>query len=162
WARHGAVAVLVVLGDADAVPAQPLGGLELVEILVGEPLPDHRVVVAIGKRDPRRRLVVLHRVRHQMEVVELHRALPRVAQNSITAAASASGSSRCGTCPDSSKTRSTAPGISFRHASAQTSGASRSWAPQQSSVGVVMRARRRRSSGLYRYGFHSTRASAVL
>ena len=41
-ARHRAVAVLVVLVDADAVPAQRLGVLELVEILVVERVADGR------------------------------------------------------------------------------------------------------------------------
>ena len=71
-ARHGAVAVLVVLVHADAVPAEPLRVLQLVEVLVVEGVADGGIVVAVGEGHPRRRLVVLHRVRHEVEVVKLH------------------------------------------------------------------------------------------
>src|SRR5204863_2368059 len=96
-----AIAVLVVLVHAEAVPAQRLRILQLVEVLVVERLALLGIVEAVGQRDPRRRLVVLHDVRHQMKVVELHRASPVERQKSTTASATACGSSRCGTSPDS-------------------------------------------------------------
>src|SRR5207249_1106470 len=146
---YRAVAVLVVLVDAETVPAEPLGLLELVEVLVVERVTHHRIVVTIRERHPRRRRVVLHDVGHEVEVVELHRAPSRSRQNSPIASATASGSSRCGTWPESANTRRRAPRISRAHASPHgASGARRSWAPQQSKVGAVMRPRRRRRSGL--------------
>ena len=75
-ARHRAVAVLVMLVDAEPVPAELLRVLELVEVLVVERVADRGVVVAVRQRHPRRRLVVVHDVRHQVEVVELHRLAP--------------------------------------------------------------------------------------
>src|SRR5439155_5487807 len=127
--RHRAVAVLVVLVDAEPVPAEPLGVLELVEVLVVERVAEARVVVAVRQRHPRRRRVVVHDVRHQMEVVELHAAPPRRRTNSHTASATASGSSRCGTWPESANTRRRAPGISLAHVSPQGAiGATLSWA----------------------------------
>src|SRR5881397_929447 len=147
-ARHRPVAVLVVLVDAQAVPAELLRVLELVEVLVVELLADLRVVVAVRERHPRRGLVVVHDVRHQVKVIELHLAPVSGRQKSITASATAAGSSRWGTCPESANTWRRAPGISFLHVSLQgTRGASRSWAPQQTSVGAVIRASRRRRSG---------------
>ena len=78
---HRPVCVLVMLVDAHAVEAEPLGGDQLLEVLVVEPVPDLRVVVAVGQRHPGgldllpRRDV---RVGHEMEGVEVelvHRAL---------------------------------------------------------------------------------------
>src|SRR3989454_10485268 len=78
-------------------------------------------------------------------VVELHLAPVSGRQKSITASATAAGSSRWGTCPESANTWRRAPGISFVHVWPQgTRGASRSWAPQQTSVGAVIRASRRK------------------
>src|SRR5204862_2405300 len=133
-ARHRAVAVLMVLVHAEAIPAEALRVFELIEILVVELLADLGIVVAVGERHPRRRLVVIHHVRHQVEVVELHRRPAPAAQNSMTASATASGSSRWGTWPEASKMRSRASEMSDAHARPHgSSGASRSCAPQQSS-----------------------------
>ncbi len=98
----------MVLVDAQAVPAELLRILELVQILVVERVADGGVVVAVGKGHPRRRLVVLHRVRHEVEVVELHRVrVIEWRQNSDDRRrATASGSSRCGTWPERLKRRS--------------------------------------------------------
>ena len=52
--RHRAVGVLVVLVDAQAVEAELLGVLQLVEVLVVEPVAALRVVDAVGQRHPRR------------------------------------------------------------------------------------------------------------
>src|SRR5207244_12461605 len=99
------------------VPAELLRVIELVEVLVVELLADLRVVVAVRERHPRRGLVVVHDVRHQVIVVELHLAPVSGRQNAITPSATAAGSSTWGTCPESANTCSRAPGLSFLHVS---------------------------------------------
>src|SRR5204863_8785775 len=110
-ARHGAVAVLVVLVDAEPVPAERLGILELIEVLVVERVTDLGVVEAVRQGHPRRGLVVVHHIRHQVEVVELQRASFVSRPNSLMTSATAPGSSGCGTWPESANTRRRAPWI---------------------------------------------------
>src|SRR5262245_44555770 len=152
----------MMLVHAETVPSELLRVFELIQVLVVQLAPDLGVVVAIGQRHPRRGFVVGHHVGHQMEVVELHAGRSSLPQKSTTAAATASGSSMCGTWPESGNVTRRAPGIARVHASAHSRGARRSCSPQQSSVRALMRGSRRFSNGLYRYGFHATRASAEL
>ncbi len=76
--RHEAVAVLVVLVDADAVVPQRVGELQLVHVLVVHAMTFDRVVQRLVDVDPHRTVllaeVVRHvRPRHQVEPHELHR-----------------------------------------------------------------------------------------
>ncbi len=76
-ARHDAVAVLVMLVDADAVEPDRLGVLELVHVLVVDAVRDLRVEQAARDVDPDGALglaeVVRHqRPRHEVEPGELH------------------------------------------------------------------------------------------
>jgi len=48
-----------MLVDAEPIPAERLGVLELIEILVVERVALLRIVEAVGERHPRRGLVVL-------------------------------------------------------------------------------------------------------
>ena len=77
--RHHAVGGLVVLVEADAVEAEPVGQLHLVEILVIELGAFFRIVVAVGIGDPGGAVLldgveVGVPVRHQVKVEELHAA----------------------------------------------------------------------------------------
>ena len=72
----------MMLVEADAVEAELIGELHLVEIVVIELGAFFRVVVAVGIRHPGRavlgdRLEIGVRVRHQMKVEEFHAEILR-------------------------------------------------------------------------------------
>ncbi len=104
--RHHAVGGLMVLVEADAVEAEPVGQLHLVEILVIELGALLRIVVAVGIGHPGR-AVLLDRVevgvpiRHQVEVEEFHAAAFRLTRKPSNALTKACRCSICGRCPQS-------------------------------------------------------------
>jgi hypothetical protein len=115
---HHAVGGLVMLIEANAVEAELVGQLHLVEILVIEVRALFRIVVAVGKGNPGRAVLldgveVGVPVRHQMEVEDLHAAARFLwlARKPSSAATRAWRCSVCGICPHSGMIVTLDPGI---------------------------------------------------
>src|SRR5262249_26993249 len=108
--RHHPVGGLVVLVETDAVEAEPVGKLHLIEIFVVERGALFGIVMPVRIGDPGGAVAldpfeVGMPVRHEMEVEELHAA-------ALTAATKACGCSTWGRCPHSGTSASFAPGMS--------------------------------------------------
>ena len=107
----------MVLVDRDAVEAELLGVLELVEVAVVELVAELGVEVLVGEVQRRRGVLLVEvvgqvRVRHEVEEDELHVALSDpLRRNSVTASANASVRSKYMAWPQSSTICSVASGI---------------------------------------------------
>jgi hypothetical protein len=115
--RHHAVSGLVMLIEADAVEAELVGKLHLIEIVVIELGALLRIVMAVRERHPGRavlcdRIEIGVPVRHEMEIEELHAAILMAPMKASSSAAKASPFSTCGRCPQSAMMTAFAPGIS--------------------------------------------------
>ena len=98
-AGHDAVAVLVVLVDADAVEPDRLGVLELVHVLVVDTVRDLRIEQRRRDVDPHRALRVAEvvrkrRPRHQVEPGELHVVPPTARRRASRPTSSHVGTAR--------------------------------------------------------------------
>ena len=114
--RHHAVGGLVVLVEADAVEAEPVGQFHLVEILVIEVGALFRVVVAVGIGDPGRAVLldgveIGVPVRHQVEIEDFHAATFMVSKKPSSAATKACRCSAWGRWPHSGMIATFEPGI---------------------------------------------------
>src|SRR5690349_22384151 len=133
-----------MLVEADAVEAEPVGELHLVEILVVEAGALLGIVILVGESHPGR-AVALDRVEvdvavgHQVEVEEFHAATLLRSKKVPSAPTNSAGRSTWGRCPQSGKTTSCAPGTSVRQADAWAGGSSLSSPPHTRSVGSLMR-----------------------
>src|SRR4029079_15987942 len=116
WDRHHAVGGLVVLVEAEAVEAEPVGKLHLVEILVIELRAFFWIVVAVGVGDPGG-AVLLDGVEvgvpvwHQVEIEEFHAATFMVSKKPPGAATKACRCSAWGRWPHSGMIATFEPGI---------------------------------------------------
>ncbi len=121
--RHHAIGGLVMLVDDDAVEAQLVGRLELIEILVVQLRALLGIVVGVGIGHPCRtvlgdRLEIGVGIGHQVEVEDFHAVTLSWAQKEWMAAAHSSAFSRAGRWPHEGNTMRRAPGIRRCHASA--------------------------------------------
>ena len=116
--RHHAVGGLVMLVEADAVEAELVRKLHLVEIVVIKLGAFLRVVELVRQRHPggavaRDLVEVDMTVGHEMEVEKLHAAILLAPMKASNSARKASGFSACGTCPHSGTITALEPGMSF-------------------------------------------------
>src|SRR5262245_25167690 len=114
---HHAVGGLVMLIEADAVEAELVGKLHLIEILVIEFRTLLRIVMPVRERHPGGtvlcdRIEIGVPVGHEMEIEELHAAILMSPMKASSSAAKASPFSTCGRCPQSATMTAFAPGIS--------------------------------------------------
>src|SRR4029079_1041812 len=98
--RHHAVGGLVVLVEADAVEAELVGKLHLIEVFVIEACAFLGVVVLVRIGHPGGAMLLYGLeigmpIRHQMEVEDLHAAALRFSRNPSSGAMNAC---RCSTC----------------------------------------------------------------
>src|SRR5262249_3800902 len=115
--RHHAVGGLMVLVEADAVEAELVGELHLIEVFVIEAGALLRIIMPVRERDPGRAVAldgveVGVPIRHQVKVEEFHAGTLAPSRKISRAATNSCGRSTCGKCPQSGITTSLAPGIS--------------------------------------------------
>ena len=108
---HQAIGVLVMLVDADAVPAEFIGIFDLVEIAVIELVADLRIVVGVRQRHPGGIVFLIvvgieRRIGHEMKKEEFH--FPASTKR-MSSSVHSSIFSTCGTCPHCSNTLSFEP-----------------------------------------------------
>ncbi len=121
--RHHAVGGLMVLVEAHAVEAKPVGELHLVEIFVIKLGTFVRLVMSIREGHPGRAVLldgieVGVAIGHQMEVEDLHAAALMPLMKLWSSETKTDGFSTCGTCPHSGTIATFDPGINRCQANA--------------------------------------------
>ena len=105
-----------MLVETDAVEAEPIRELHLIEIFMIELGALFRIIVAVGKGDPGRAVCldggkIDVPIGHEVKIEEFHAAILIASRKPLSAAAKASGCSIWGRCPQPGMIVTLAPGM---------------------------------------------------